>query len=116
MKIEIEIEYRDGERGNDTVRIPPGTQIKTERHFSKKDEPFRLGSSEIAMEIIYWMAWHASATTAPFEAWWETIWGVDLSVDDGEDDSSDGPLVEGQPSGQSSQPLSNPVPASPTSS
>jgi hypothetical protein len=114
MKIEIEVEFTDGPPV--TVRVRPGTQIKYERHFSTKDNPVRLGSSELAMEGIYWMAWHAMGHQKPFDEWWETIEGADLAVDDGEDDSSDGPLAEGRPSGQSSQPLSNPVPASPTSS
>jgi hypothetical protein len=113
MKIEIEVEFRDGPP--QTVRVRPGTQIQYERHFSKKDNPVRLGSSELSMEGVYWMAWHAMGHQKPFEQWWETIEGADLAVEDS-DDSSESPLVEGQSSGPSSQPLSNPVPASPSTS
>ena len=101
MNLSLEIEYADPLTETATVSIRPKVQVEYERHFSTKDNPVRLGSSDLSMENMYWLAWKASATTTAFDAWLDDIDSVTAHIEDDEDDGRSGPLAEGQHSGQS---------------
>jgi len=104
MKLLLDIEVDDGTRTQ--VPVLPRTQVAFERHFSTPDHPVRL-SSDVSMEHLYWLAWHASKQTAEFDVWLDTVVEVGAIVND--DDEVDGPLDTAQPSGTSLPSPSNPV-------
>lgn len=112
MKLMIEVTDTDGDK--ETLLIRPRTQVAYERHFSAPGHPVRLGS-EISMEGLYWLAWHASGDTQKFDKWLDTVESVRAQpVEEG--DSEPDPFDRTPSSGPLSTPLSSPVPESPTAS
>lgn len=73
MKLQVEVEYADGER--ETVLIGPVTQVAFEREHGCG---IGILATDQRLTYMYWLAWHAvTRGTKPFDEWLDQIAGVE---------------------------------------
>lgn len=73
MKLQVEVEYADGE--TETVLVGPTTQVAFEREHG-----CGIGTLATDQKIshMYWLAWHAATRgTKPFDEWLDQVVGVE---------------------------------------
>lgn len=111
--MQMTVAYSDDR--TETVTVLPVTRVAFERHFkvpiaSLEAEPFE--------ERVLWLAWHASARGRPnlpgYDAWLETIIGVELHVDEDDEVTEPDPLARSGSPGSSLPSPSSPALASPS--
>ena len=75
INLKLNVKY-----ANDTqaeVRTRPATEVAFEQHFNLAlVEAFN--TTNVKLEWLYFLAWHASKVTAPFMEWLETVEEIEV--------------------------------------
>lgn len=74
LKMNVSVSYADGREVE--VTVGPATQVAYEAKFGK---PLGSFGDEPYVGELYWLAWHASKSGVEYEAWLESLDGVDLA-------------------------------------
>ena len=78
--LKMNVSYSNG--GLSTVEVKPRSQIAFERKFDMGiAAAFGTGSDGLRFEHLYFLAWHASKSSAEFDAWIDTVEGIDMEIE-----------------------------------
>lgn len=76
--LKITVKYGNG--GSSTVDVKPRSQIAFERKFDVGITAAFGAAEGLRFEHIYFLAWHASKSSADFDDWLDTVDGIDFEV------------------------------------
>ena len=77
--LKLTVRYVNG--GDSVVDVKPRSQIAFERQFDTSITTAFANAQGLRFEHIYFLAWHAAKTGAPFDDWLDSVDGIDMEVD-----------------------------------
>ena len=77
--LKLTVMYESG--ATSTVDVRPRSQIAFERQFDIAIAEAFGDEKGLRFEHIYFLAWHASKASQPFDDWLELVENIDMEVD-----------------------------------